>query len=227
MKIVTTEDGSHSLYSEQFNEHYHSTYGAVQESMHVFIEAGLNKCSLQEVNILEAGFGTGLNAFLALQNSIEKGRKVYYYSIELYPLKEEVYRELNYAAAVDFDGAAKYFQALHEAEWDTDVQISPDFTLRKVKGSLTEAALPQDFFDVVFYDAFAPDTQPELWTEEIFAKVYSSMKREAILTTYCVKGIVKRAMRAAGLKVEKLQGPPGKREMIRAVKGSDKGGPGD
>ena len=218
MKIILTEDGSHSLFSEQFNEHYHSTFGAVQESMHVFIEAGLNKCTLNELNILEVGFGTGLNAFLALQNSILKGRKIYYYSLELYPLSKEIFTQLNYSAEVSFENAETYFKSLHEAEWDKDIQITPDFILRKVKGSLVETVLTENYFDVVFFDAFAPDTQPELWSESIFEKVYRAMKKEAILTTYCVKGIVKRAMRSAGLTVEKLQGPPGKREMLRALK---------
>jgi tRNA U34 5-methylaminomethyl-2-thiouridine-forming methyltransferase MnmC len=218
MKIIVTGDGSASLYSGQFNETYHSRFGAVQESMHVFIHAGLDQCALKDIAILEIGFGTGLNALLTLQQSIEKGTRIYYYTIELYPLQQEVYTGLDYADSVSFEGSADYYRALHRAEWNRDVEITPDFTIRKIKGSLLEVPLPGNLFNVVFFDAFSPDTQPEMWTEEIFGKVYAAMQQGAVLTTYCVKGVVKRAMKGVGLAIEKLPGPPGKREMIRAFK---------
>ncbi len=225
-KIQVTEDGSHTLFSEMAGQTYHSSHGAVQESRHIFISQLMAQQSMvngQQLSVLEIGFGTGLNALLTAQWARENGVKVDYTTIELYPLKEEVYRELNYGKLLGDD---ELFLQLHEAEWDVGlVEVTENFAIRKCKSDIVEwlrnaqcTMHNAQLFDVVYFDAFSPDAQPELWTEEVFRNVYALMKEGGVLMTYCAKGDVRRAMLAAGFKVEKLQGPPGKRHILRAVK---------
>lgn len=217
-RLEVTADGSHTLYLPEMNEHYHSVNGAVQESRHVFIEAGFEQVPKPQVRILEIGFGTGLNAFLTLLAACTSGKQVTYYTVERYPLNDETVRCLNYAAVVCRDSAA-WFDALHGAAWDTPVAVTPFFTLHKMKADSNTCVLPSGI-DLVYFDAFAPDKQPEMWTPEIFCSLYGNTSPGGLLTTYCAKGSVRRMMQAAGYEVERLPGPPGKREMLRGRKGS-------
>jgi tRNA U34 5-methylaminomethyl-2-thiouridine-forming methyltransferase MnmC len=219
-RIVKTADGSHTLKLVGLDEHYHSTFGAVQESMHVFIRNGLHSLqgNARSVNILEIGFGTGLNALLTHIESQKAQLQVFYHALEPFPLKREEYKVLNYPALLNQQGLQEVFLKFHESEWNKDIEMAAGFVFRKEHKTLQEIDLKPCFFDLVYYDAFGPDTQPELWQQQLFEKVSEAMKPGALLTTYCAKGIVRRAMRASGLAVEKLPGPLGKREMTRAVK---------
>jgi tRNA U34 5-methylaminomethyl-2-thiouridine-forming methyltransferase MnmC len=234
VEFQVTEDGSHTLFSEMAGQTYHSSHGAVQESRHIFISQLSIKSQQLEVSeqelieksslsVLEIGFGTGLNALLTAQWASESGVNVEYTTIELYPLGEEVYHELNYGRLLGDEGL---FLQLHKADWDAGVvEVTENFTIRKCKSDIVEwlrnaqcTMHNVQLFDVVFFDAFSPDAQPELWTEEVFRNVYALMKTGGVLMTYCAKGDVRRAMLAAGFKVEKLQGPPGKRHILKAGK---------
>lgn len=197
------------------NVTYHSKHGAVQESMHVFVEAGLRPLLAKHavLRVLEMGFGTGLNAWLTLKEAEAHGSVICYEAIEAFPLQPEEWVGLNYAAAEE----QKIFHQLHACDWDVLQSIRPSFSLLKHHGKL------QDFntgnkFHLVYYDAFAPTAQPELWTVEVFAKLFVLLEPGGVLTTYCSKGNVRRAMQAAGFSIEKIPGPPGKREMVRAHK---------
>jgi tRNA U34 5-methylaminomethyl-2-thiouridine-forming methyltransferase MnmC len=229
-KIQITEDGSHTLFSEMAGQTYHSSHGAVQESRHIFISQLMGQWSEMNgvLSVLEIGFGTGLNALLTAEWARENGVRVEFTTIELYPLAAEVYGELNYGRLLGDEGL---FLRLHEAEWDAGfVQIGENFAIRKCKSDIVEWLNSQQsivngqqlvdngLHDVVYFDAFSPDAQPELWTEEVFRNVYALMKGGGVLMTYCAKGDVRRAMLAAGFRVEKLQGPPGKRHILRARK---------
>ena len=216
-QAVITEDGSTTLFIPELNEHYHSIHGAVQESMHIFIRGGYTQIRNFPAHIFEAGFGTGLNAFLTFLVSESEGKSIHYTAIEKYPLEDQYVRQLNYPERTD-PSKAEVFHALHDASWDQDIRISEYFTLHKMKGDLLEVQLPDTSYDLVFFDAFGPDKLPELWTEEIFRMLYQSMNEGASLVTFSVKGSVKRALKAAGFSLEKLPGPPGKREMTRATK---------
>jgi tRNA U34 5-methylaminomethyl-2-thiouridine-forming methyltransferase MnmC len=213
LEIQLTADGSHTLFVPEMDEHYHSVNGAVQESYHVFIRAGLQQLRKEKVRILEIGFGTGLNAFLTLLNT---DIPTAYYTVESDPLPLEMIRLLNYAK-VCCPEKEGLFPALHTAAWDTPVRITRLFTLYKILGDGNTCALPENI-DLVYFDAFAPDKQPEMWNREIFGRLYESMTEGGILTTYCAKGSVRRMMQEAGYSVERIPGPLGKREMLRAVK---------
>lgn len=217
-QIVVTEDGSSSIYLPAFDEHYHSSHGAVQESKHVFMEMGWKPVAEKqdEISILEVGFGTGLNAFLVLQECLGNSAKhVVYTSPEAYPVSVEDAEKLNYA--VDAASKENFFR-LHSAAWNTAETIFPNFTLEKLQTTLQEFSPAENSFDLVFFDAFAPRVQPELWTEEVFSKLIRAIKPGGVLVTYCAKGDVRRNMIKAGFAVERLPGPPGKREMLRATK---------
>ncbi len=218
MEIVKTADGSDTLYSRSLDESYHSTYGAVTESMHVFIDAGFNILKEDYLTIFEVGFGTGLNALLTLIESQKTNRKVKYYTLELYPLEMDVILNLNYTSMVslDEDNEAHYY-LMHRCKWGKDVAITNSFCLHKIKGNLETIKIPKNIH-LVYFDAFSPEKQPEMWTLPIFNKIYEKMKPSAVLTTYCAKGNVKRILKSVGFRIENLPGPPGKREMIRAIK---------
>lgn len=219
--LITTEDGSHSLFVQELNEHYHSTHGAIQESRHVFIEAGLKyvvqQNPLKPVHILEIGFGTGLNALLTLVEAEKLNVNVHYTALEAFPVEPALVAQLNYANQLNenTDTATQLFHQLHEAPWEQDVQISAHFTLHKIKNTLQDVALTDSVFNLIYFDAFGPPVQPEMWTEAIFQKIADAMEKGGILVTYCAKGEVKRNMKKAGFGIERLQGPPGKREMTR------------
>ena len=210
-----TEDGSTTLYRPDLDEHYHSIHGAIQESMHVFIEAGLNKCKSDSLKILEIGFGTGLNALLTMLNSDRK--QIVYHSIEKYPLEKNIVDKLNFPDIINSSVSANWFKKIHETQWNTEYEIEPWFKLKKMETDLLEHVF-ETGYDLVYFDAFAPEKQPELWNIEIFQKIFDSMSENAILTTYCAKGSVRRAMLSCGFKVERIPGPKGKREMMRAIK---------
>lgn len=215
-ELQQTADGSHTLFIPEMDEHYHSVNGAVQESRHVFIEAGLHHQTQKDITVFEIGFGTGLNAFLTLLDAEENNRSVNYYSVELYPLASELVGALNYGDVICPE-KKEWFGALHAASWNEAAKITDRFTLHKIQGDSNTCQLPEDI-DLVYFDAFAPDKQPEMWSQEIFDKIYAHTSEGGILTTYCAKGVVRRMMQKAGYSVERIPGPPGKREMLRAMK---------
>jgi len=211
--VEITADGSPTIAIPEMQVTYHSRHGAVQESMHVFIEAGLRymlPSSTTPLRIFEMGFGTGLNAWLSWQEAMRNNTALYYYAVEKFPLQADEYALLEY-------GNAAALQQLHKSAWNTDVMMDTTFTLHKKHAALTDIAL-SPIFDVIYYDAFAPNAQPELWTTAVFEQLFSFLQPGGILVTYCSKGDVRRAMIAAGFMVEKIPGPPGKREMLRAKK---------
>lgn len=218
--LVETQDGSHTLLSGVFGVSYHSRYGAVQESRHVFIQAGLHWKALQskEIRILEIGLGTGLNAYLTLLEARRLDLAIHYEAIEAYPVSIKQAAELNYPHILEEGGdSPTLFMCLHEAAFDQKVALTPHFQLLKKQHLFSEIQY-SDAFDLVYFDAFAPDAQPELWEPSLLQKIYDAMKPGGILVTYCAKGYVKRNLKKVGFQVEALPGPPGKREMTRCVK---------
>jgi len=216
--IIVTEDGSHSLFVPELNEQYHSIHGAIQESNHVFIDSGLKRCEKNARVVFEIGFGTGLNAFLTLLESEKSKHKVTYIGIEKYPLLPAEYKTLNYAAQIN-SGYTSVFQQIHECEWGRTLEITPSFSLLKINSDLrNESFETLPFFDIIYFDAFAPDKQSDLWQEAIYQKIYNHSNTGAILVTYCAKGIVRRGLQQVGFNVERIPGPPGKKEMLRAIK---------
>jgi len=212
LHLQQTKDGSHTVVHPS-GDTYHSIHGAVQESQHVFIKNGL-QYFLQEqpkkqVKILEIGFGTGLNALLTLQQYADL--EIQYTTLEPYPLTSSIFNQLNYPGQVAL-------LALHTCPWNSPQKISMNFSVLKLQTTLEQAALPENCFDVVYFDAFAPNSRPELWTPEAFQKIYAAMTQPAWLTTYCAKGQVKRDLKSVGFIIESIAGPPGKREMVRAIK---------
>jgi tRNA U34 5-methylaminomethyl-2-thiouridine-forming methyltransferase MnmC len=217
LSIQTTADGSRTIFSEQFKETYHSVNGAITESMHVFIQAGLRALTLDSVRIFEVGFGTGLNALLTFVEAQKLNLQVDYHSIELYPLNQSMTDGLEYPELELL--APGIFQNMHHAPWNQPVSLSPNFSLTKSQASLLDFKMDENY-DLVYFDAFSPIQQPELWSEEVFRKLYNHMNKGGILTTYCAKGVVRRTMQSVGFTMERLPGPPGKREMLRATKAS-------
>lgn len=217
--VQQTTDGSQTIAIPEMHVTYHSIHGAVQESMHVFINAGLlNIISHYEtINIFEMGFGTGLNALLTLNTAIQFGKKINYHAVEQYPLSQTEYLQLNYENYLQQKDLHAYLLRMHECEWNSLINIHPQFNLYKQQQSLLSFTT-QEKFNLIYYDAFAPTAQPELWAKEIFSKMFNILLENGILVTYCSKGDVRRAMLAAGFHVEKLPGPPRKREMLRAIK---------
>lgn len=215
-KLVITSDGSHTIYIPEMNEHYHSVHGAIQESDHIFINSGLRTVSGNKISILEIGFGTGLNALLTLLELKDTDKIISYTSIEKYPLTSIITGKLNYGKIIG-DDAVKVFNELHSCPWNKFVQITRNFSLRKVSGDLT-LMVPEGQYNLVYFDAFGPDKQPEMWSKEIFSAISAVTQPEGVLVTYSAKGEVKRNLRANGFKVKLLPGPPGKRQMIRAIK---------
>lgn len=214
--VVETTDGSQTLSIDGGIEHYHSTNGAIAEALHVYIDAGLAPFAGREVNVFEVGFGTGLNAMLAYQFAVCNATKVNYTSVERYPLPLNIVEKLTYPEQVELD-REKYFNALHSAPWNSMVELDPCFTLQKVEVDLVEYS-PSAEIDVVFFDAFAPDLQPQLWSLQVFERIYKTMNAGGVLVTYSSKGFVKNNLRESGFNVKRLPGPKGKRHMILAQK---------
>ncbi len=222
MEIVTTADGSHTLFSPRTGEHYHSLSGALRESGHVYIGAGFNEIRHRDsVEVFEVGMGTGLNALLTWAAAEAGKPEVIYHAIEKYPVPRMLSRRLNYPAYVNpREKAGDFFRALHRVPWDMYVTLAPRFTLHKIKGDIT-AYEPSFQADLIYFDAFSPGRQPEIWSMPVFFMLHNCLRPGGILTTYSVKGTVKRMLREAGFRVERLQGTGAKREMLRAWKNAD------
>jgi tRNA U34 5-methylaminomethyl-2-thiouridine-forming methyltransferase MnmC len=218
-QIITTADGSKTIHFPEWNESYHSKHGAFQEANHVYIKSGLAFCLSQNsgktINILETGFGTGLNTMLSLIFSRENNVNVNYYSIEKYPLEKSTIEDLNYAEF--FRNDISLFQKLHQLEWDKLIEVTPNFKLKKIKTDL-KTFRSGPVFDLIFFDAFGPRVQPDLWEKQVLKSMYDALNDSGIWVTYSCKGQVKRDLQDLGFQVEKIQGPPGKREMLRAIK---------
>lgn len=212
--IEHTSDGSATLFVPELNEHYHSVKGARTESQHIFVEMGLNHSQAQPVRLLEIGFGTGLNAYLTLVDAQKTQRQIYYTGIELYPLEWSFIEQLHYTDD-------PVFREIHLAPWEEETSIRPNFILYKKQQDFTQLASCYfaTGFDVIYFDAFAPEKQPEMWTQELFDCLYRLANPGGILTTYCAKGVIRRMLQQAGFVMERLPGPPdGKREILRGVK---------
>ena len=216
-KIIITEDGSSTIHLPEWDEHYHSVHGAIQEAKHVFIKSGLSFFSDRELSILEIGFGTGLNCFITFLEAQELNLIVDYVGIEAYPVVSEEVEKLNYVSELGAIEFSEVFAEMHQQEWEVKNKISTSFSLTKRNQFFTEIN-DQNKFNLIYFDAFGAQVQPELWTEDIFKLMYSALKKDGVLVTYSAKGSVRRAMQAVGFTVERLQGPPGKREMLRAKK---------
>lgn len=221
--IEKTDDGSATLFVPELDEHYHSTKGARTESQHIFVDMGLKACTALSPQILEVGFGTGLNAWLTLEEAERSQRKVRYTGVELYPLAWKAVEQLHYVG-----GNCQLFKRMHTSPWEKEVELTPHFTLRKIQADinrLVKQGIPLSEgdgmwkADLIYFDAFAPEKQPEMWSQELFHGLYVLLNDGGILTTYCAKGAVRRMLQAAGFVVERLAGPPGgKREILRGRK---------
>lgn len=222
--IEKTDDGSATLFVPELDEHYHSTKGARTESQHIFIDMGLKASTATSPRILEIGFGTGLNAWLTLKEAESSCREVHYTGLELYPLAWEMVEQLGYIPSSEQQHDAELFKQLHTAPWEKEIRLTPHFTLLKQETDANLLKAETDInklssFDVIYFDAFAPEKQPEMWSQELFNRLYVLLNKDGILTTYCAKGIIRRMLQAAGFFVERLPGPPGgKREILRARK---------
>jgi tRNA U34 5-methylaminomethyl-2-thiouridine-forming methyltransferase MnmC len=219
-EVITTKDGSNSIAVPASGLTYHSTNGAIRESMHVFIGAGLRHAvATDELKIFEMGLGTGLNALLTLMEAERLQKKIYYESVEAYPLEKGFIQQLNYCQQLNYPGLQPSFEKIHSCNWNEETSITPLFQFKKSPASLEQYQTPIKF-NVIYFDAFAPRAQPELWTKEIFEKLHAMLVPGGIFVTYSSKGSIRRNLVAAGFAVEKIPGPPGKREMVRAIKSS-------
>jgi len=217
-KLIITEDGSHTIFVPALDEHYHSVHGAVNESLHIYINSGLKYHTKKEINLLEVGFGTGLNAYLSLAVAIQQNINIQYFTIEKYPLPEAEYKALNYPSLI-FPEYSPFFLQLHQLEWNKEQSICSEFSIKKIHADLKTIDykyLP--FFDLIYYDAFAPGKQPEMWTHEIFEKIARHTNPGGIFVTYCAKGSVRRMLDSLGFQMERLPGPAGKKEILRGIK---------
>ena len=214
-RIQTTADGSHTLFVPDIGESCHSMHGAIQESTFVFIEQGLRICLKSSVRILEIGFGTGLNALLTALEADRTQTHIYYTTLEKYPLPIQNIRLLNYPKILEDSG--ELFDKIHSAPWEIEVAISPFFVLHKVNADFTTYTLTE-MYDVIFFDAFSHEKQPEMWSEAGFRKIIEHCNPDAVFTTYCAKGSVRRALQKVGFLIERLPGPSGKREILRGIR---------
>jgi tRNA U34 5-methylaminomethyl-2-thiouridine-forming methyltransferase MnmC len=213
-------DGSSSVFDTGLNEHFHSVHGAIQESAHIFIRAGLYNAleKFADLNILEVGFGTGLNALMTIADPMLTGRNINYVALEPIPLREEIAADLNYTNYTEYARFRKEFLKMHKQPANIPAFLSPLFLFSRMEVKLEDMQFKTEDFNLVFFDAFSPQVQPELWTTEIFSVIYRSMQTGGILVTYSCKGSVKRALKLAGFRVEQIAGPPGKREITRAFR---------
>lgn len=217
-ELFKTDDGSDTLFVRELGEHYHSTFGAVQESMHIFITSGLRLCDQPVLNLFEVGFGTGLNAYLTALETIKTKQTIRYFTIEKYPLQAKIWTALNYPTIIP-KGDPELFRKIHEAPWNEDVKITEYFSIQKISSDLTVidyTTMP--LFDLIYFDAFSPEKQPELWETKIFHQISEHSAPMAKIVTYCAKGVVRRSLIEAGFTVERIPGPPGKREILRGTK---------
>ena len=220
-EIKITSDGSKTLYISELNENYHSHHGALQEARHVFIDNGLKTVQNYEINILELGFGTGLNGLVTIDEFLktDKNHVIHYSTIEKYPVDECEVTELSYDSFFDEPNIKEYYRKLHECEWNKTTELFPNFFFTKYHRDffdLKEIELPK--INLVYYDCFGARVQPDLWEKPLFEMVADKMEMGGLLTTYSSKGSVRRILEELNFKVEKINGPPGKREMINAIK---------
>lgn len=216
-EIIQTLDGSTTIQLTEWNECYHSKHGAIQEAKHVFIKNGLSLFENQEISILEIGFGTGLNAFITLLEAEKMQQTIDYVGVEAYPISADEVLNMNYVDELQAVQESILFDEIHESNWEEKIVLNANFTLTKRKQFFQEI-VDENKFDLIYFDAFGYRVQPELWSTEIFRKMYTALKANGILVTYAARGVVKRSMIEVGFTVEKLAGPPGKREMFRARK---------
>lgn len=216
-ELQITADGSHTIYIPSMDEHYHSVNGALREAIHIFIQAGLRSLEKDFVRIAEVGFGTGLNAFLTLKE-VEQNQShhIDYYTIEKYPLPMNTIQALNYGELI-WQEHQELFTALHAADWNCEQKITDRFSLHKIEGDSNTCELP-DQIDLIYFDAFAPEKQPEMWNQAIYDRLYAHTASGGVIVTYCAKGVVRRGMQAAGFEMSRLPGPPGKRHILRGIK---------
>jgi len=214
--LIQTGDGSHSLFDPKTNDSFHSIHGAITESRYIFIDNGLKLIKKNNISVLEIGFGTGLNAYLSLLYATDSGKQIRFHSIEKYPLKKEIYHKLNYAKVLKSN--PDIFIKLHQATWNVEQKITDAFSLHKIKADLTAITTYPTNYDLVMYDAFAPDKQPEMWSEDIIKLISSYTYPGSIWVTYTSKGTIKRILGNTGFRVERIAGPPGKRHILRGIK---------
>lgn len=218
-QIIVTKDGSKTIYFPDIDENYHSKHGALQESKHVFLKHGLNHfLGKEQIKVFEVGFGTGLNALLTINFALENQKKIIYHTIEAYPITLREVDELNYKSFFDNPLIADLSTTIHTLEWDKEVELLEGFQFQKIHEKLQNHLLPENYYDCIFFDAFAPRVQDELWTEAVFQKMFDCLITDGLLVTYCAKGQVKRNLKQVGFVVESVEGPPGKREMTLAWK---------
>jgi tRNA U34 5-methylaminomethyl-2-thiouridine-forming methyltransferase MnmC len=215
--IVRTGDGSHTIFVPELNEHYHSINGAITESRHIYINAGFNFCLKKQVNILEIGFGTGLNSLLTFMESKNQDKEVFYHTYELFPLSFDLFQELNYPDILNIEKAL--YLKFHICEWEKKFVIDKNFTLLKTNLDAVSTDFPF-YYDLVYFDAFAPGKQQDIWNKTIFGKIFDHMNNEGILVTFSTNGLLKRNLKEIGFYIELLPGPPGKRNILRAIKKS-------
>lgn len=223
IKIIETKDGSSSLFIPSMDETYHSTHGAITESEYVFLAKGLSNYQQQHpkqavVNILEIGFGTGLNPWLTALATLEGQQQIHFTSLEKFPLSDSLIAQLNYTAQKDTAESKEIFAAIHECPWEKEVEITSFFSLLKLETDFLTYQAEAGSFDVIYFDAFAPSKQSEMWSLELFEKLFSMLSSDGVLVTYCAQGQFKRDLRDAGFTVETLEGPPGKKQMTRGLK---------
>lgn len=216
-EIIQTLDGSTTIHIAEWDECYHSKHGAIQEAQHVFIKNGLSLFPDRNVSILEIGFGTGLNAFITFLESKKRNQRIDYVGVEAYPISAEEILSMNYVEELNAVEQSSIFDTIHQSNWEEKIILDDDFTLTKRK-QFFEEINDENKFDLIYFDAFGYRVQPELWSTAIFEKMYKALKSNGVLVTYAARGVVKRSMIEVGFTVEKLAGPPGKREMFRASK---------
>lgn len=216
-EIIQTKDGSTSILLPDWNETYHSKFGAIQEAKHVFIKNGLSLFQEKSVSILEIGFGTGLNAFITYLEAKNSGQTINYTGVEAYPVSEEDALKMNYVSELEAISSEEIFLKMHKSSWNEEVILDENFTLEKQNKKFQEIAASEKY-DLIYFDAFGFRVQPELWSLEIFQIMFKALKPNGVLVTYACRSSIKNAMVASGFAVEKLNGPPGKREMLRARK---------
>lgn len=217
-KLITTSDGSQTIFVEELNETYHSVHGAIQEANHVFIDKGLRLFKSGDVvKIIEVGFGTGLNALLTWIAASELNLHVEYSGVEAFPVEDELLQSINYHSQLKADSESR-FNEIHRAEWNEMSVLDSSFSLLKLHQKIESFSGLENSYDLIYFDAFGPSAQSELWNIEVLRKMNNLLKPNGVLVTYCAKGQVKRDLKSVGFKIEALPGPPGKREMTRAYK---------
>lgn len=216
--IIQTRDGSTTIQIDEWDECYHSRFGAIQEAQHVFIKNGLSLFENKSVSILEIGFGTGLNAFITFLESKKLHQTIDYVGVEAYPISADEVVSMNYVSELNAENETEIFKKMHQCNWEQQNILREDFLLTKRQQFFADI-VDLETFDLIYFDAFGFDVQPELWSTAIFQKMYNALKTRGVLVTYAARGVIKRSMIEVGFSVEKLEGPPGKREMFRAKKG--------